>query len=186
MIEILPQFRGELEPVHAVRQIVVGKDEVRSDRAARHKFQRCDAVRRGCHAMALVLENHREEVAHIGLILDDQDHAGAASSFSISVIHALKMKVSRRSSLTGCEHDLDGEDGTLAQMRADAYPVAEQTSQAMDDGEAEAEATGPLARGVVEQIGRAHVWTPVTNAQLVCRLLHEKKTKPSRQHTANH
>src|SRR3546814_3754289 len=27
------------------------------------------------------------------------------------------------------------------------------------------------------QIGRAHVWTPVTNAQLVCRLLLEKKKK---------
>src|SRR3546814_3401846 len=26
------------------------------------------------------------------------------------------------------------------------------------------------------QIGRAHVWTPVTNAHLVCRLLLEKKT----------
>src|SRR3546814_8075901 len=28
-----------------------------------------------------------------------------------------------------------------------------------------------------EQIGRAHVWTPVTNAHLVCRLLLEKKNK---------
>src|SRR3546814_3551336 len=27
----------------------------------------------------------------------------------------------------------------------------------------------------VDQIGRAHVWTPVTNAHLVCRLLLEKK-----------
>src|SRR3546814_1159305 len=27
----------------------------------------------------------------------------------------------------------------------------------------------------LEQIGRAHVWTPVTNAHLVCRLLLEKK-----------
>src|SRR3546814_5690845 len=27
------------------------------------------------------------------------------------------------------------------------------------------------------QIGRAHVWTPVTNAHLVCRLLLEKKNK---------
>src|SRR3546814_9131374 len=27
------------------------------------------------------------------------------------------------------------------------------------------------------QIGRAHVWTPVTNAQLVCRLLLEKNIK---------
>src|SRR3546814_10463738 len=28
-----------------------------------------------------------------------------------------------------------------------------------------------------EEIGRAHVWTPVTNANLVCRLLLEKKTQ---------
>src|SRR3546814_1066065 len=32
------------------------------------------------------------------------------------------------------------------------------------------------------QIGRAHVWTPVTNAHLVCRLLLEqKKQKPHEQ-----
>src|SRR3546814_8884365 len=30
------------------------------------------------------------------------------------------------------------------------------------------------------QIGRAHVWTPVTNAHLVCRLLLEKKKKKKR------
>src|SRR3546814_3302854 len=28
-----------------------------------------------------------------------------------------------------------------------------------------------------KEIGRAHVWTPVTNAQLVCRLLLDKKKK---------
>src|SRR3546814_3132879 len=35
------------------------------------------------------------------------------------------------------------------------------------------------------EIGRAHVWTPVTNAHLVCRLLLEKKnkTKPKQEHT---
>src|SRR3546814_6881208 len=31
------------------------------------------------------------------------------------------------------------------------------------------------SRGVTPEIGRAHVWTPVTNAHLVCRLLLEKK-----------
>src|SRR3546814_4858908 len=31
--------------------------------------------------------------------------------------------------------------------------------------------------GAQEQIGRAHVCTPVTNAHLVCRLLLEKKNK---------
>src|SRR3546814_10355465 len=32
------------------------------------------------------------------------------------------------------------------------------------------------------QIGRAHVWTPVTNAHLVCRLLLEKKKKTIQNH----
>src|SRR3546814_1846991 len=38
------------------------------------------------------------------------------------------------------------------------------------------------ASSVFAKIGRAHVWTPVTNAHLVCRLLLEKKknTKPHR------
>src|SRR3546814_9955524 len=31
------------------------------------------------------------------------------------------------------------------------------------------------------EIGRAHVWTPVTNAQLVCRLLLEKKNKQNKK-----
>src|SRR3546814_6881936 len=37
--------------------------------------------------------------------------------------------------------------------------------------------TGPRAATRAQQIGRAHVCTPVTNAQLVCRLLLEKKKK---------
>ena len=40
----LPQLRGDLKPVHAVGQIVVGEDEVGADRAARHQFQRRVAV----------------------------------------------------------------------------------------------------------------------------------------------
>src|SRR3546814_6159283 len=34
---------------------------------------------------------------------------------------------------------------------------------------------GKVMTGGRLKIGRAHVWTPVTNAQLVCRLLLEKK-----------
>src|SRR3546814_7690602 len=39
-----------------------------------------------------------------------------------------------------------------------------------------------LVQRVLQEIGRAHVWTPVTNAHLVCRLLLEKK----KQYTSNH
>src|SRR3546814_8620853 len=34
-----------------------------------------------------------------------------------------------------------------------------------------------IAQRAFQEIGRAHVWTPVTNAQLVCRLLLEKKIR---------
>ncbi len=43
-MKLLPQLRRDLKPVHAVRQIVVGEDEVGSDRSSRHQFQRRDAV----------------------------------------------------------------------------------------------------------------------------------------------
>src|SRR3546814_2273615 len=36
-----------------------------------------------------------------------------------------------------------------------------------------------VAVGIMEEIGRAHVWTPVTNAHLVCRLLLDTKTLTS-------
>ena len=87
-MKFLPQLRGELKPVHAIRQIVVGKDEVGPDRPSRHQFQRCDAIRRCRRAMALVLEEELEEFAHLRIVLDDQDRASAASAFSYPVIHA--------------------------------------------------------------------------------------------------
>src|SRR3546814_3147635 len=37
------------------------------------------------------------------------------------------------------------------------------------------------ARALLAQIGRAHVWTPVTNAHLVCRLLLEKKKNKTKK-----
>src|SRR3546814_4589960 len=48
-------------------------------------------------------------------------------------------------------------------------PVSPERSGSSDPGETEG--------GLTPQIGRAHVWTPVTNAHLVCRLLLVKKKK---------
>src|SRR3546814_9341505 len=49
--------------------------------------------------------------------------------------------------------------------------LQEAAVMAMADGYAQA--SGRLS--VVNQIGRAHVWTQATNPHLVCRLLHSKK-----------
>src|SRR3546814_2334656 len=50
-------------------------------------------------------------------------------------------------------------------------------AQAMIIGNQRVSANEAEAIGLVTQIGRAHVWTPVTNAHLVCRLLLEKTTE---------
>ncbi len=100
-MKLFPQLRGDLKPVHAVRQIVVCEDEVGSDRPSRHQLQRRDAVGRRCHAMALVREEELEELAHFGVVLDDQDRPGAASAFNDPVIRAvagaLRLRCRRRS-----------------------------------------------------------------------------------------
>src|SRR3546814_5761533 len=57
----------------------------------------------------------------------------------------------------------------LAQHRLGAAQV--------DDDVAELVALDQTVDDLADQIGRAHVWTPVTNAHLVCRLLLEKKKK---------
>src|SRR3546814_2451703 len=63
--------------------------------------------------------------------------------------------------LTDCLPGLVGEDGSLA-----CY-----THRWALDWNV------PIVAIPAVQIGRAHVWTPVTNAHLVCRLLLEKKKK---------
>src|SRR3546814_1235398 len=48
--------------------------------------------------------------------------------------------------------------------------------EALEGRDTDPEATADRLRMIGDEIGRAHVLTPVTNAQIVCRLLLEKKT----------
>src|SRR3546814_7300451 len=66
--------------------------------------------------------------------------------------------------------DISGLDRDLAQL---ALSQAQAELSALVAERAEAEARFRAVGGSPAQIGRAHVWTPVPNAQLVCRLLLE-------------
>src|SRR3546814_3773475 len=61
---------------------------------------------------------------------------------------------------------------TLFRSRGDPAPGAAGGRGRRPGAARGGRAGGPAPR---RQIGRAHVWTPVTNAHLVCRLLLEKK-----------
>ena len=90
-MKLFPQFRGDLKSVHAIRQIMVCKNEFRSNRPLCHQFQRCGAVGRGCRVMALVLEVVLEEFSHFRIVLDDQDRASAAAAFNYPVVDAVPL-----------------------------------------------------------------------------------------------
>src|SRR3546814_1823816 len=66
----------------------------------------------------------------------------------------------------------------IIHARALERGVAERKTAGFDDMRRRAE-TG----GGAQEIGRAHVWTPVTNAQLVCRLLLEKQKNTNEKTT---
>src|SRR3546814_570967 len=110
-------------------------------------------------------------------------------------------RVSRRWLITGVSGGLgralaeaalargDSVAGTLREGAADFEALAPGRAHAMlldlsrlSDIPAAIEAAAARLGGIDVQIGRAHVWTPVTNAHLVCRLLLEKK---KHKHTPN-
>ena len=151
-MQLFPQLRGDLEPVHAVRQIVVGQDEIGPDRPSRHQFQRRDPVRRRRRAMALVLEQELEQFAHLGIVLDDQDRAGAvACRFGACLGRRRAGRGCRRRGRRPAAASTSmAKTEPLPGLRADADPVAQQIAQALHDRQAEAEAAAAFARGIVE------------------------------------
>jgi hypothetical protein len=54
-----------------VWQVVICKDEIGTDRASRHQFERGNLVRRRYSVMALVPEKVLEKFAPFGIVLDD-------------------------------------------------------------------------------------------------------------------
>src|SRR3546814_7566928 len=70
------------------------------------------------------------------------------------------------------EHAIEADDRFGARQRRTGAGMA---AAAEGDMQARVVALDLELAGVFEQIGRAHVSPPVTNAHLVCRLLLEKK-----------
>src|SRR3546814_7351266 len=91
----------------------------------------------------------------------------------------------QRDSTTFSTSAKSAPDGSAAVSRRVAGCALSQTMATSPAAAAAQVHHGPLP--VLCQIGRAHVWTPVTNAHLVCRLLLEKyKIQPSTHHNSIH
>ena len=75
--EFLPQFLANLDAVHAVGQIVVGKDEIGPDRPADRQVHGGGAIDGGGGVIALFFQEELEVLAHFRIVLDDQDRRRA-------------------------------------------------------------------------------------------------------------
>ena len=134
----LPYLRCKLQPVQFPGKFVVRQDEVRLKRMLLQQCQSRSAV--ACHdrIVAVDLEQFLEQLAHLGIVLHDQDEAAAAIAGT-----DVRVPVSRilpRSGIGRFRPDIDGKDRTLSRDRSHTYAMAEQFRQALHDGKPEAHA----------------------------------------------
>src|SRR6185437_14628756 len=144
------QLLDNLKPILTLRQIVIREDEIGPDLASRDQIERGDPVRCDSGMAALVLEQQIEEIAHLGIVLDDQNSARAMHPFCDRIVDFRPAVFHPYGDRTRWGHDVDCKNRTLAQLRADMHTMAEQIAQALYDRKPEAEAPATLARGVVE------------------------------------
>ena len=119
-IELLPQFLRDLNAVHAVRQIVVGKDEIRSHRPARHHFQSGGTVDGGRDGISLFVQEQFEVLAHFRVVLDDQDRSSARRRLRRCVVERARRWSGAEGSAARRQRDLDREHRALSLQRAHA------------------------------------------------------------------
>ena len=146
-------FVVSLQPVHAVRQIVVRENKVGPDDPSCHQIQCCDAVWRGRRAIALVLEEEFEQFAHLGIVLDDQDR-----TVRCGIRHSTIPASARRRCRFSVGAAAPRWKHRPRRRRPSPCPASERTRtrwpsnfpKPLHDRETKAKATASLARGIVE------------------------------------
>ncbi len=141
-LEFLPQFLCDFDSVHAIRQIVIGKDQIGSDRPASRQFQSGGAVDGRHGVIALFPQEEFEVLAHFRVVLDDQDRSSPRRRSHGRMLRAARAIVTRRQSAARRQRNLNREHGALALQRAHPNRMAEKFAQALDDGQPQARGRG--------------------------------------------
>ena len=118
-IELAPQSLRHLYAVHAVWQVVIGKDKVRSHRSARHRFQGAGTVNRRHDEISLFVQEQLEMLANFRVVFNDQDRSGAMRRLRGRRSH-------QRERSSGAEAAAPGVRGTSIE-NTDPFPWSERT-----------------------------------------------------------
>ena len=136
----------DLEPVEALRQVVVGDNQVRRDRPLGHQPQRLVAICGDQGAMTFVVKEQLEHFEHSWIVFDDQDGA-AGGCVRLRPVLIENGLVSR---LWSSKRHLDAEDRARAQSGANVDLVSEQIGKALHNGKTETEALASFPSRIVE------------------------------------
>ncbi len=74
-LDLFLQLGDDLEPIKALRQVIVGDNQVRHGRPLGRQLQRPVSIRGDHGAMTLVVKKQLEQFAHSRIVFDDQDCA---------------------------------------------------------------------------------------------------------------
>src|SRR5271170_5230229 len=109
-IELLPQSLRDLNAVHTVWQVVVGKDKIRSRHPARHRFQSSRTVDGGRNGIALFVEKQLQMLSNFRVVFNDQDRSSAPRRFRGCVVGQTRTIARRGRSADRSQRDLDREN----------------------------------------------------------------------------
>src|SRR5665213_1774723 len=104
-----------------MREIVIGKYEVRSNYASRDQFQRRHTARRRSREMAVAPEDLLQEFADLRVVLHDENRSCAAGAFACAVSALLLITFGLWPYSAHHRCDLDRENGPFAEFGADNY-----------------------------------------------------------------
>src|SRR6185436_4331859 len=146
VLELLPQACDDFEPVDAVRQVVVGDDQVRDGRPLHHQLQRLAPIGGHQSVMTVVVEKQLKQLTYRWIVFDDQDCTAGRQPLLCRVLDLQR----EESHLGSPQRHLDGEARSRPHTRADLYAVDEQIGKALRNSETQAHPLASFARGIVE------------------------------------
>ncbi len=139
---------GQTQSVHAVWQIVVRNDQAGPAPTARDHFHGFHAVNRRRYLVSFGVERGPQKITHLRNVLDDQNRTNDGRV--CRVVPTAARLCDRVTHPDGRSVDVDGEDGSLPELRTHCHHVPQQRAEPFDDGKAQSHTESSVLRRIAQ------------------------------------